>query len=153
MTRIHAACMSMVVCTVLVGLLQATVSGQPREPVGLDSPLVSTTPDDKLVLAGRVPGSPPFDGERVFSVRPDGSELFLLSSDPGWKSAPVWSADGNRIAFGKWRGRDFDVTIVNGDGLSQRSLATAGGQNRMRDWTEIAFDSDWDPNVDRHVIK
>jgi TolB protein len=50
----------------------------------------------------------------LYTIRPDGSALHRLTSDPADDSAPTWSPDGQRIAFVRGRDRTTLCTLVLG---------------------------------------
>jgi hypothetical protein len=134
MSWTSGAILSMLILVAGMGVTGTAQRMRTAEPAELDdsSPrLVQATEEHRLVLAGHAPGHPAFEGTQVFSVRPDGSALVQLTADPGWQSAPVWSADRTRIAFTRWRGRDFAIRVVLSD------------QDR----------TDQDGNHGRHVIR
>src|SRR3954447_4556917 len=55
--------------------------------------------------------------DRLWTVRPDGSQERPLTTVPGNEREPAWSPDGRRIAFASDRGGEgFDLYTVAADG-------------------------------------
>ena len=52
----------------------------------------------------------------VYTMNPDGTALFQVTTDPARDFNPRWSPDGSRIAFSSNRDGDFDIYVVNADG-------------------------------------
>jgi Tol biopolymer transport system component len=69
-------------------------------------------------------------------------DLFQHDAPPE-VSSPVWSPDGRRIAFARWRGGNDDLYVMNADGSGQRNLtrnpALDGGPVWSPDGRRIAF--------------
>jgi Tol biopolymer transport system component len=135
--------LAVAVITILIVLSGVAGEGAPSAQVGLTASSLPVTLDDRLVLTGRPPGSPRFEGDQVFSVRADGSDLAYLYSPPGWTPSPVRSADGQRLAFTNRRGREFHIVVVPSDGSGQRT-SERPGSTQVFDGTDIAWGSDRD---------
>jgi Ca2+-binding RTX toxin-like protein len=56
---------------------------------------------------------------------------------------PVWSPDGSRIAWLKWRGKGSDVWVMNADGGAQHAITTDGATGAAN--TNVA----WSPDGER----
>lgn len=85
----------------------------------------------------------------VFKVRPDGSEISNLTSDPSSDSIPTWSADSATIYFRSNRNGDTEnseLFKMNADGSGQTLLPIKKGKlgwgSVSPNGTEIAFASD-----------
>ncbi len=50
---------------------------------------------------------------KIYSIRPDGSDLKRLTFDPASDQTPAWSPDGTRIAFSSLRDGNRDIYVVN----------------------------------------
>jgi TolB protein len=94
----------------------------------------------------------------------DGSGLRRMTSGTGVDCAPVWSPDGEKIAFhrslvrregDKVVGVDFDVYVINADGSGERNL-TGDAQSFLPIWSpdgrKIAFWSGPDGNGGVYVV-
>ena len=58
---------------------------------------------------------------QIFTVNADGTGLTQLTSVPDFAGDPVWSPDGQKIAFARFSptyGGPFGVYVMNGDGTS-----------------------------------
>ena len=84
----------------------------------------------------------------VYTVRPDGSELFKVgemgagvtsSLDP--TAAPTWSPDGERIAFAGWDGEEFTIHTVRYDGEDLR-LVWDGRPNDNPYFSQVSWSPD-----------
>jgi Tol biopolymer transport system component len=53
---------------------------------------------------------------QIWTMRPDGSDLWQLTFGPGNKSQPRWSPDGKRIAFVSDVDRNNEIYLMNADG-------------------------------------
>ena len=49
------------------------------------------------------------DNYEIYVIDPDGSNLVRLTFDPGLDETPVWSPDGNKIAFASDRKGNLEV--------------------------------------------
>ncbi len=61
------------------------------------------------------------------SLRADGSGLRNAKRNPASASAPAWSPDGRKIAFG----RDGEIYVMNADGSGQRNLTRSPLEPRL----------------------
>jgi Tol biopolymer transport system component len=87
-----------------------------------------------------------FTEEAIYVMNSNGSGERRLTSRGSLANEPVWSPDGQRIAFASDRDGNYEIYVMNTDGSSQRRLT----QNRVWDshpsWSpdgrKIAFASD-----------
>ncbi len=79
-------------------------------------------------------------GFELFSVRPDGSSLTQLTTDPSPDNWPTWSPDGSRIAFFTARDGQEGVWVMNADGSDSHFLVLGGEPNWSPHGDEITFD-------------
>ena len=119
------------------------------------------------------------DGERIaFSARREGHvvhnldityEIYVMDADGGNEQRltenrnndwdPVWSPDGNRIAFEADRKGDFvnwDIYVMDADGGNQQKLTNHRGWDSSPSWSpdgkRIAFNSERDGNTEIYVM-
>lgn len=75
-----------------------------------------------------------FQGE-IWKVPVTGGEAKRLTIHEGYESNPVWSPDGNSIAFSSNRFGNFDIyTIPKGGGVPNR-LTYRSSEDNISDWT------------------
>jgi TolB protein len=118
-------------------VMNADGSGKRQLPIDLAAAGTWPNPDwspdgSTIIFSGVSQGKNEF--EHIYSVKPDGSALKRLTSDPD--RGPTWSPDGKRIAFVRYRYASrlgFELFVMNADGSNQHKL-TAG------------FDPDWSPD-------
>lgn len=74
------------------------------------------------------------------------SALQQLTTDPGADVRPVWSPDGQRVAFQSNRSGSYSIWIMDADGRNQREVIPGTSDDRHPDWSpdgkQLAFDSD-----------
>lgn len=83
----------------------------------------------------------------IYRIQPDGSGLVQLTVHPGEDLWPVWSPDGQWIAFQSDRAGEMDIWIMKADGSDKRNLtARSDAANESPSWTpdgsQIVFSSD-----------
>ncbi len=105
------------------------------------------SPDStKIVTALTVAGN-----TDVYSLNSDGSNQQRLTIDPAIDGSPVWSGDGNKIAFCSSRlpnpagNRNVDIFTMNANGSNQKVLQNTNGDECPTAWSPdnnlIAFTS------------
>jgi Tol biopolymer transport system component len=81
------------------------------------------------------------NGEDVFTMDADGTDLTRLTDAPGWDIDASWSPDGTRIAFRSERSGDSEIWIMNADGSDQQRLAQGLSPAWSPDGSKIAYAS------------
>jgi Tol biopolymer transport system component len=93
---------------------------------------------------------PVYPTYRIYSVKPDGSDLKPLfprtlkqGEQPGYNAESVVSPDGSKIVFTSDRGGDLDIWVMNSDGTRPRQLTRTlgydGGPWWSPDGSKICF--------------
>jgi Tol biopolymer transport system component len=88
------------------------------------------------------------DGD-IWTMRPDGSSLTRLTTDPAVDRAPSWSPDGTKIAFASKRTGNFEIWVTDADGANQHEVTHDGPthNDRSPSWTadgsQIVYDVDF----------
>jgi Tol biopolymer transport system component len=85
------------------------------------------------------------DGGDIWTVPPDGSGgVTPLVTGQGDNSGPSWSPDGQRLAFVSNRDGNYEIYVMNADGMGQTRLTTNAVHDGNPAWspdgTMIAFD-------------
>ena len=102
--------------------------------------LAAPAPESRLAFAARVDGN--WD---IYSIRPDGSDLRRITTDPAEDRAPAYSPDGTRMLFQSRRDGNWEIyslDLSTGD-LAQLThhLAYDGMPAWSPDGQQIAFES------------
>ena len=96
------------------------------------------------------------DNVDIYIVRGDGSGFTRLTDDPASDAFPIWSPDGQRIAFYSDRTGNGEVYVMNADGSGLTQLTRRGGADVPYSWspdgTRIAFESSRDGNREIYVM-
>jgi len=133
-----------------VSLITASISGNSEDETKLGSPVWSPT-GNKLAFASRTvtdtdasstaePASAPAEGlTGIYLIEADGTGLCKLTSTAEFLGYhPVWSPDGERIAF-----YDMDTTnVINIDGSGRKPLAGGASVAWSPDGQKLAFVND-----------
>lgn len=124
----------------LVGALQPGDNNHP-----------SWSPDgSRLVFQGKqdTNGNPLDDSNDIFIMNKDGSELNLLVFHSAEDVEPVWSPDGERIAFISERSEQDEVYVMNPDGSDITQVTTLNviktGLNWSGDSRSVIFEGSGD---------
>jgi uncharacterized protein YwbE len=87
----------------------------------------------------------------------NGSNPKKLTNHQAVDGQPVWSPDGNRIAFGSLRSGFPDVWVMNANGTGLFNVTASPSDDFSPSWSpngkEIAFDSDRSGNMDVWAIR
>jgi Tol biopolymer transport system component len=93
----------------------------------------------------------------IYRIQPDGSGAAQLTVHPGEDLWPVWSPDGQWIAFQSDRAGEMDIWIMKADGSDKRNLtARSDAANETPSWTpdgnQIVFSSDRDGHFGLYIM-
>jgi TolB protein len=82
----------------------------------------------------------------IYTMRPDGTDLVRLTTDPAADVGPIWSPDGKHILFASERDAgDSEIYVMNTDGSGQRRLTRQPGDDSHPHWSpdgsRIVFNS------------
>ena len=76
----------------------------------------------------------------------DGRNIKQLTFNPADDIQPVWSPDGQRIAFATNRDGNWEIYTMDVDGGNVKNLTNSGADDQWPTWSpdveEIAFQSD-----------
>jgi TolB protein len=90
--------------------------------------------------------------QELYVLRPDGSQLRRLTSDPAIDAHPAWSPDGKQIVFATSRWGDLELALLQSDGSGLMRLTESSGLDDYPVWTpdgkRIAFTSNRDGNLE-----
>lgn len=79
----------------------------------------------------------------IYTARPDGSDVRVISSSPGYDAEPTLSPDGSRIVFTSTRDGDLNIYSMNPDGSDVQQLTDEpgydGGPFYSPDGTKIVY--------------
>jgi Tol biopolymer transport system component len=112
---------------------------------------------DSETIQGIVFSSTRSGYSNIYRIRPDGSGLARLTTAEANDSKPVWSPDGQWIAFQSDRAGKMDVWIMAADGTQQVNLTErSAANNESPAWTaggnQIVFSSDRDGTFALYVM-
>jgi len=82
--------------------------------------------------------------EEIYSIGIDGQGLQQLTNNSTWDGRPVWSADGQNIAFLKWQNNNLDIYLMSANGSGEKKLYGSSTHDSDIHWQgdKIAFTRD-----------
>jgi TolB protein len=69
----------------------------------------------------------PLDRYDIYTARPDGSDIRVLASSPGYDAEATISPDGSKIVFTSTRDGDLDIYVMDADGSNVQRLTHEEG--------------------------
>ncbi|OPX22925.1 MAG: hypothetical protein B1H03_03155 [Planctomycetales bacterium 4484_113] len=110
--------------TCMLVLLGSLTGAARQNPLGMLSPALS--PDgNQLAFA--------YQGD-VWVVRAEGGQARRLTVSTAYESRPVWSPDGERIAFISNRDGNYDIYVIPAAGGLPQRLTYHSGNDYVADW-------------------
>ncbi len=88
---------------------------------------VAISPDGQTVLFTHM-------GD-IYSVSADGGTAMPLTSSPSWEGTPIWSPDGNWIAFASDRNGNMDIFLLPASGGEVKRLTYHSGDDIPSDFS------------------
>lgn len=86
---------------------------------------------------------PIYNSYKIYTARPDGSELKLLTDAPGYNAEATITRDGKHIVFTSTRNGDLDIYTMDADGTNVKQLTHElgydGGPFWSYDGTKIVY--------------
>jgi Tol biopolymer transport system component len=142
----------------VVGIFAANVAaGEPRLVMGgeLRPKEPDLSPDGSMLLFNAMNRG----SAEIWIVSAESDEPHRLPDTPDWGMAPVWSPDGQMIAFGLLDPSSFSarVHVMSVDGSRATALTAAGETSEYPCWSpdgeRIAFQTYRDGNFEIYVMK
>jgi len=116
---------------------------------------VSWSPDGAFIAFSAVTQSWEA-GYRLFVMKADGTDLRAIDTNGDAALYPVWSPDGERIAFAAKRNGNTDIWIMQADGAQPRQLTANEANDTYPTWSpdgkRLAFTSDRSGNSDIWIM-
>ncbi len=86
----------------------------------------------------------------------DGSGQTNLTNNPGGNFHPAWSPDGQKIAFTRHSGANYEIFVMNADGSAETNLTNNTAADTNPAWSpdgqKIAFTSERDGGEEIYVM-
>jgi TolB protein len=103
------------------------------------------SPDGSRIVFGLRVGS----NADIYTIKPDGSDLVRLTTDPASDRSPAWSPDGTKIVFVSSRADPNPVTCASYGSPCNWEIytmnASGGGEQRITNRAGFDVDPDWQP--------
>ncbi|GAB4573332.1 MAG: hypothetical protein Kow0077_15390 [Anaerolineae bacterium] len=104
-------------------------------------PAAFSNPEWLIAFATERDGNP-----EIYTMRPDGTELYRVTDHPASDTYPAWSPDGTQIAFVSDRDGNPEIYVMNADGSGVMRLTDDPATDLYPVWSpygnRIAFVSD-----------
>ena len=123
------------------GLFLVSSEPGPQEPVPLTDHPSDTAPavhDDHIIFMSNRD-----ENWEIYAVQVDGSGLARLTRNTANDGLPVWSLDGQTVAFVSDQGGIWAIWAMNPDGSNRRKLFDIGGGGLAFDWDRESIS--WSP--------
>jgi len=78
---------------------------------------------------------PIYDTYRIYTAKPDGSDLQVLSDAPGYNAEATITRDGRHIVFTSTRHGDLDIYTMDADGMNVKQLTYELGYDGGPFWS------------------
>ena len=95
-------------------------------------------------------------GKEIYIMDYDGQRIRRLTTSGTINLFPVWSPEGNRLAFVSWRGKQPGIRIMDADGQLTSVPALRGELNSTPSWfpdgKRLAFSSDAERNSEIYTL-
>lgn len=118
---------------------------------GAGLPGVFSNPEWVIAFSTERDGNP-----EIYTMRPDGTDLFRVTDHPAADTYPAWSPDGEMIAFVSDRDGNPEIYIMNASGSGVIRLTDHPANDGYPAWSprgnQIAFVSDRDGNPELYLM-
>ncbi len=99
------------------------------------------SPDGSMIVFTADPGG---DGNEIFVMNADGSNVRQLTDHPQANQAPRWSVDGSEVIFATRRNGSWDLAAVSVDGgdvrmVAETPLGVGGRKDLTPDGSTVVF--------------
>jgi TolB protein len=78
---------------------------------------------------------PIYGSYKIYTAKPDGSDLKILTDAPGYNAEATITRDGQHIVFTSTRNGDLDIYTMNADGSSVKQLTSELGYDGGPFWS------------------